>query len=104
MVEASQGAGAVLRLIRDGRAMTRNQLAQATELSRSTLAERVHALLDLGLVNETNGPSTGGRPPATLGFNPTAGIVLAACRYPTFCRAAVCTLDAEPLAEHTFEL
>lgn len=104
MVEATPGAGAVLRLIRDGRATTRSQLAQATELSRSTLAERVHALLDLGLVNETNGASTGGRPPATLEFNPTAGIVLAACRYSTFCRATVCTLDAEPLAEHTFDV
>src|ERR1700754_1308241 len=104
MVEASQGAGAVLRLIRDGHATTRSQLAVTTGLSRSTLAERVHALLDLGLVNETNGASTGGRPPATLEFNPTAGIVLAACRYSTFCRGAICTLDAEPLSEHPFQL
>ncbi len=102
MVEASPGSGAVLRLIRDGRATTRSQLAQTTGLSRSTLAERVHALLDLGLVNETHGASTGGRPPATLEFNPTAGIVLAACRYETFCRVSVCTLDAVPLSEHTF--
>src|SRR5690349_1791006 len=104
MVEASPGSGAVLRLIRDGRATTRSQLAQTTGLSRSTLAERVHALLDLGLVFETNGASTGGRPPATLEFNPTAGIVLAACRYETFCRVAICTLDAAPLIEHSFEV
>jgi predicted NBD/HSP70 family sugar kinase len=102
MVEASPGSGAVLRLIRDGRATTRSHLAQTTGLSRSTLAERVHALLDLGLVHETNGASTGGRPPATLEFNPTAGIVLAACRYDTFCRIAICTLDATPLIEHSF--
>jgi hypothetical protein len=104
MVEASAGAGAVLRLIRDGRASTRSQLAALTGLSRSTLAERVHVLLDLGLVNETDGASTGGRPPATLEFNPTAGTVLAACRYPESCRAAVCTLDAEPLFEHEFAI
>src|SRR5688572_31604380 len=101
MVEASTGAGAVLRLIRGG-ATTRSQLALTTGLSRSTLAERVHALLDLGLVLETNGASTGGRPPATLEFNPTAGIVLAACRYETSCRVSVCTLDAAALSEHTF--
>ena len=103
MVEASTGAGAVLRLIRSG-ATTRSQLALTTGLSRSTLAERVHALLVLDLVTETNGPSTGGRPPATLEFNPTAGTVLATSVYPTFCRFAVCDLDAKPLFEHTVEL
>jgi predicted NBD/HSP70 family sugar kinase len=102
MNEATAGAGAVLRLIRAGHASTRSQLAASTGLSRSTLAERVHALLDLGLLQEANGASTGGRPPATLAFNPTAGLVLAACRYPTVCRAAICTLDAEPIAEHVF--
>ena len=103
MVEAATGAGAVLRLIRGG-ATTRSQLALTTGLSRSTLAERVHALLVLGLVTETNGPSTGGRPPATLEFNPTAGAVLATSVYSTFCRIAVCDLDAKPLVEHTLEL
>ena len=103
MVEASTGAGAVLRLIRGG-ATTRTQLALTTGLSRSTLAERVHALLVLGLVTETHGASTGGRPPATLMFNPTAGAVLATSVYPTFCRVAVCDLDAKPLIEHTREL
>ena len=72
MVEASTGAGAVLRLIRGG-ATTRTQLALTTGLSRSTLAERVHALLVLGLVTETNGASTGGRPPATLDVQPYSG-------------------------------
>ena len=100
MVEASTGAGAVLRLIRGG-ATTRTQLALTTGLSRSTLAERVHALLVLGLVTETNGASTGGRPPATLEFNPTAGVVLATSVYANFCRVAVCDLDAKPLIEHT---
>ena len=103
MVEASTGAGAVLRLIRGG-ATTRTQLALTTGLSRSTLAERVHALLVLGLVTETNGASTGGRPPATLEFNPTAGVVLATSVYSNFCRVAVCDLDAKPLIEHTVAL
>lgn len=103
MFEAPAGAGAVLRLIRDARATTRAQLTLRTGLSRSTLAERVHSLLTLGLVHEANGPSTGGRPPATLEFNPTAGVVLAAALSPTFCRIVVSDLGARPVAERTYE-
>ena len=104
MFEAPLGAGDVLRLIRAQRATTRNALSLRTGLSRSTLAERVHALLTLGLVNEANGPSTGGRPPATLEFNPTAGVVLAASLHADFCRVVVCDLAAASLLEHTFTL
>ena len=103
MFEANAGAGAVLRLIRDARATTRSQLTLKTGLSRSTLAERVHSLLTLGLVHEANGASTGGRPPATLEFNPTAGVVLAATLGPTFCRVVVCNLGAVPIVERTYE-
>lgn len=103
MFEAPAGAGAVLRLIRDARATTRAQLTLSTGLSRSTLAERVHSLLTLGLVHEVSGPSTGGRPPATLEFNPTAGVVLAAALSPTFCRVVVADLGARPVAERTYE-
>lgn len=103
MFEAPAGAGAVLRLIRDAHATTRRQLTLSTGLSRSTLAERVHSLLTLGLLHEADGASTGGRPAATLEFNPTAGVVLAATLSPTFCRVVVSNLAAVPVAERRYE-
>ena len=39
------GAGSVLRMIRDGEAVTRADLARRTGLARSTVAQRVDALL-----------------------------------------------------------
>ena len=52
-----------LRLIREGVAVTRADLARETGLARSTVAQRVDALLEQGLVYEAGGSaSTGGRP------------------------------------------
>src|SRR3954463_14223663 len=103
MLEGTTGAGGVLKLIRDGRATTRTELAQQSGLSRSTLAERVHSLLALDLLEEATGiASTGGRPPATLTFNPNAGVVLVADLDATRCRIAVCDLGATPLGERSF--
>ncbi|MEU0487386.1 sugar kinase, partial [Streptosporangium sp. NPDC006013] len=39
------GAGALLNIMRDGRARTRAELIQLTGLARSTLAQRLDALL-----------------------------------------------------------
>jgi predicted NBD/HSP70 family sugar kinase len=103
MLEGTTGAGGVLKLIRDGQATTRNELAQQSGLSRSTLAERVQSLLALDLLEEATGvASTGGRPPATLTFNRSAGVVLVADVDALSVRVAVCDLDAAPLAEHSF--
>src|SRR3954451_12101123 len=103
MLEGTTGAGGVLKLIRDGRATTRTELAQQSGLSRSTLAERVQALLALDLLEEATGiESTGGRPPATLTFNPSAGVVLVADLDASRSRIAVCDLGATPLAERSF--
>src|ERR687883_1141701 len=73
------GAGRVLRLIRDGEAVTRADLARRTGLARSTVAQRVEALLAHQLVYEAGGSaSTGGRPPTVLAFNRGAGVILVA--------------------------
>jgi predicted NBD/HSP70 family sugar kinase len=97
------GAGGVLRLVRDGTATTRNELAEQSGLSRSTLADRVQSLLALELLQEMSGvASTGGRPPATLTFNGSAGAVLVADLDTTECRIAVSDLAATPLAERAF--
>ena len=92
----------MLRLVRDGRATTRNELAQQSGLSRSTLADRVQSLLALDLLEEATGvASTGGRPPATLTFNRSAGVVLVAALNALSVRVAVCDLEANPLADAT---
>jgi predicted NBD/HSP70 family sugar kinase len=94
------GAGAVLRLIRDGEAVTRADLARRTGLARSTVAQRVDALLAHGLVYEAGGTaSTGGRPPTALAFNDEGGVVLAADLGATHSRLAACDLAGVPLAE-----
>src|SRR5689334_17264406 len=40
MLDGTTGAGGVLKLVRDGRATTRTELAQQSGLARSTMAER----------------------------------------------------------------
>jgi predicted NBD/HSP70 family sugar kinase len=97
---ALSGSGSLLRLITDGEAMTRAELVRHTGLARSTVAQRVDALLAHALLVETSGnPSTGGRPPAKLAFNRDAGLVLVADIGATHSRLAACDLTGTPLAE-----
>jgi predicted NBD/HSP70 family sugar kinase len=94
------GAGAMLQLIREGRAATRAELVELTGLARSTVSQRVDALLAEGLLVSAKGAaSTGGRPPAVLRFNADLGVVLAAELGRTRCHVAVTDLDANVLAE-----
>ena len=87
---SSPGAGALLRLIRDGQASTRAELVALTGLARSTVAQRMDALLSQRLVVPAGGSvSTGGRPPQMFAFNRDAGVVLAADLGATHSRLAV---------------
>ncbi len=102
---APGSAGALLHLIRDGHAVTRADLARVTGLARSTIAQRVDALLEHGLVYEAGGSaSTGGRPPIVLAFNSDAGVVLVADLGATHARVAVSDLSGTPLAERAADL
>ena len=97
--------GDLLSLIRDGVAVTRADLARHTGLARSTVAQRVDALLASGLLIEAGGSaSTGGRPPTVLAFNHQAGVVLAADVGATHARLAVTDLAGTPLAERAEDL
>jgi predicted NBD/HSP70 family sugar kinase len=97
--------GDLLSLIREGVAVTRADLARHTGLARSTVAQRVDALLASGLVIEAGGsPSTGGRPPTVLAFNHEAGVVLVADLGATHSRMAVTDLAGTPLAEAAEDL
>jgi predicted NBD/HSP70 family sugar kinase len=93
--------GTVLRLIREGRALTRTDVMDVTGLSRSTVMQRLGVLLSAGLLLEEpdGGPSSGGRRPATLAFNKGVGVVLAADLGATHGRLAVCDLGGTALAE-----
>jgi len=92
--------GQLLELIRSGDATTRAELAAATGLARSTIAQRIDALMGDDLVLEVGeAPSTGGRPPAVLGFNRDAGVVLVADLGATHSRIAVSDLGGDALAE-----
>jgi predicted NBD/HSP70 family sugar kinase len=99
------GAGSVLQLIRDREGMTRSDLARITGLARSTVAQRVDALLAHELVYEAGGTaSTGGRPPTLLTFNESAGVVLVADLGATHSRLAASDLAGAPLAEEAFDM
>jgi predicted NBD/HSP70 family sugar kinase len=94
------GAGAMLRLIRDGRATTRAELVALTGLARSTVAQRMDALLAQRLVIPAGASaSTGGRPPKTFAFNRNAGVVLAADLGATHSRVAVTDLAGDVMVE-----
>ena len=93
--------GGVLRLIREGRVVTRTDLMGVTGLTRSTVMQRLGVLLQAGLVLEEpdSAPSSGGRRPASLSFNERMGVVLAADLGARHGRLAVCDLAGAPLAE-----
>ncbi len=97
--------GELLSLIRAGTAVTRADLARHTGLARSTVAQRVDALLASGLVLEAGDtPSTGGRPATMLAFNHQAGVVLVADLGATHARVAVTDLAGTTLAERAGDL
>ncbi len=99
------GAGSILRLIRDGEAVTRGDLARTTGLGRSSVAQRLEALITHRLVVEgTYGESTGGRPPGVLRFNQEAGVVLAGDLGARHARLAVTNLAGESITECESEI
>ena len=103
-VPGATSAGAVLQLVRSG-ITTRSDLARHTGMARSTVSQRVDALIRMGLVVETgDGPSTGGRPPTRLAFNPDGGVVVAADFGATHCRLAIADRTGNLLVEHADEL
>lgn len=101
----SAGAASLLRMLRDGAPRTRSELAEITGLARSTVTQRVDALLSSELVGAAGeGRSTGGRPPARFAFNPEARVVLAADVGATHLELAVTDLSANVIAEYWEEI
>ncbi|MEV0975026.1 ROK family transcriptional regulator [Microtetraspora glauca] len=97
--------GEVLQLIRSGEAVTRAEIGRVTGLSRPAVAHRVAELLQRGLiVEDAEGPSTGGRPPVRLRFNAAGGVVLVASLGAGRTQIAICDLAGEPLARTDLEI
>ncbi|MEV7192071.1 ROK family transcriptional regulator [Streptomyces sp. NPDC093510] len=91
--------GEVLALLRTGAAETRADIARLTGLARSTVSQRVDALIAHGfLAEEADGGSTGGRPPRRLRLrtreHAVAGVDLGA----SHCRVALMDIGGETLA------
>ncbi|RFU82333.1 ROK family transcriptional regulator [Streptomyces triticagri] len=92
--------GEVLALIGSGAAATRADIARLTGLARSTVSQRVDALIAHGFVDEDNadGGSTGGRPPRRLQLrtreHAVAGVDLGA----SHCRVALMDIGGELVA------
>ncbi|MFI6316703.1 ROK family protein [Nonomuraea sp. NPDC050556] len=96
------GAGALLTILRDGRARTRAELMELTGLARSTVSQRLDALLDQQwIIPADDAISSGGRPAAAFTFNAGARVVLAADLGATHARLAVTDLTTQVLAEHS---
>jgi predicted NBD/HSP70 family sugar kinase len=92
-------AGEIFALIRDGVVDTRSDVMRVTGLSRTAVTTRLAALFASRLVVEDDdGPSTGGRPPSRLRFDTRAGVVLAAAVGRSRTQLAVCDLGGEVLA------
>ncbi|GGL03089.1 sugar kinase [Planomonospora parontospora subsp. antibiotica] len=99
------GAGALLGILRDGQARTRAELVQLTGLARSTLAQRLDALVSQQWIVPTEeAVSSGGRPAVAFTFNRSARVVLAADLGATHARIAVTDLATEVLAERAAEM
>jgi glucokinase len=93
-------AGDLFQLLRDGHARTRAELAITTGLARSTVASRIDALMNSGLVGPAGeASSSGGRPPSRFAFNPAARVVLAVDVGATHVIVAVTDLGGTVLAE-----
>ncbi len=76
-----------------------------TGLARSTVSQRVDALLEANLIYEDgDAESTGGRPAGRFAFNDNAGVVLAADIGATHSRVGVSDLGARMRAEVALDL
>jgi predicted NBD/HSP70 family sugar kinase len=99
------GAGDMFQLLRDGRPRTRADLAAVTGQARSTVAARIDLLMAAGLIAPAGeATSTGGRPPATFAFAPSARVVLGVDLGATHARLAVTDLASTILAQRELPL
>jgi predicted NBD/HSP70 family sugar kinase len=96
----SQGVGEILALFRSRGPLTRSEVMDSTGLARSTINQRLDALLAAGLIVPAGESiSTGGRRPGRFAFNAEVGITLVADIGASGLRTAACDLAGVVLAE-----
>ena len=97
-MEPSTHIGDVLGLFRHRSELSRVEVIERTGLSRSTVNQRLAALLETGLIRSVDGgESTGGRPSSRFAFNAGRAVTLAADIGASGFVAAVCDLAGTPL-------
>lgn len=90
----------VLNVVRQERTISRTDIAQRTQLSRSTISTITSELIKEGWLRESGmGESRGGRRPILLTFNYRAGFILGIGVGATHLLALVTDLDAQIKAE-----
>ncbi|MDW5596427.1 ROK family transcriptional regulator [Conexibacter stalactiti] len=98
--DGTAGLGAVLQTIRRHGPLTRADLGARTGLGRATVAQRLDALIERGLVKPLGEQaSTGGRPAGTFAFDPGGAIVLAVDLGASHADLAVTDLEGRMLLE-----
>ena len=103
--EGARAAAGLLAFIRDGKASSRPGLERVSGLSRVTVVQRLHYLLDAGLVVEGDAiEASGGRPARILRANPEFAVVLAADVGESVVRVAATDLSPRIVAETTVDL
>lgn len=99
------GPGDVLELIRERGALTRGDVLEITGLSRMTVATRIDALLDAGLIIESGTARVAaGRPSRRLEFNTAHAHVIAASVDTTHTTVALADLAGRVLLEDRVQM
>ncbi len=94
------GLTEVLTLFRSAEALTRAEVMAHSGLSRSTVNQRIDALLSAGLIEPAGEKSSArGRPPERFAFNRLRGVLLVADIGATGMRTGLCDLCGTVLAE-----
>lgn len=105
MAQQTGHAGELLDLLRSGGPLSRIDVIDRTGLSRSTVNQRLAALVRAGLIREIGGAeSSGGRPSTRFGFNAGRAKVLAADIGAMGFTLAVCDLAGEPLEHVSYDV
>ncbi|WP_426518979.1 ROK family transcriptional regulator [Diaminobutyricibacter sp. McL0618] len=102
----SSGPGDVLQLIRRSTANTRRDIQHQTGLSRLTVAQRVDALIDAGLVTDRagGGGATGGRRPDQLEFDIERSVLAVATVETAHSSVALTDLSGRIIARDTVDV
>ncbi|MCL3777435.1 MULTISPECIES: ROK family transcriptional regulator [unclassified Actinomyces] len=94
----------VTNLIRTGRAVTRQTIAEATGMGRNTVSALINDAVDAGLLApDGSAPSTGGRAPATWRFRAEAGLALSIGVHTTTLRLSVADLSGTTIVSEVVD-